>query len=184
MYNLIVVDPPWPIKKVTHKARPKQISMDYKILSLDGIKNLNISSIAMDNSFCFLWTTQKFLFDSKTILESWGFKHLLTMVWEKTYGKSNGMPLFGFRWNSEFILVGYKGKIPLWPKQKLIPACFQAENVRHSQKPSIFYKMIEHLGDKRIDIFARKEREGWDVWGDEVNGIVIPNLIKGDGDRR
>jgi N6-adenosine-specific RNA methylase IME4 len=91
-------------------------------------------------------------------------------VWEKTYGRSAGMPLYGFRWNAEFILIGYKNKPQLFPKRKLIPLVFQAENIKHSKKPDKFYKMVEVLGDKRIDLFARNEREGWDVWGNEVNG--------------
>jgi len=168
-YNLIVVDPAWNVKKLTRKARPNQTKMDYKTMSLDEIKNLDIGSIAEDNCWCFLWTTQKFLFKSKEVLEGWGFKHLLTMVWEKTYGRSAGMPLFGFRWNAEFILVGYRNKPPLWIKGKpLIPAVFSAENIRHSQKPKRFYDMVRPLGDKRIDIFARDRKEGWDAWGDEV----------------
>lgn len=171
-YDLIVVDPPWPIKKITHRDRPCQKKMDYKIMTLDEVKKLSIGDMADSNCWLFLWTIQKFLFDSKKILENWGFKHLATMVWEKTYGKSAGMPLYGFRWNAEFILVGYKNKPETWPKRKLIPMVFQAENVGHSQKPDKFYKMIEPLGKHRVDIFARKKRDGWDVWGDEVESAI------------
>ena len=171
-YQIIVIDPPWPIKKLTHKARPNQIKMDYPIMELDEIKQLPIQEIADRNCWLFLWTTQKNLYNSKAILESWGFKLLLTMVWEKTFGRSAGMPLYGFRWNAEFILVGYNNKPKIWPNTKLIPAVFQAENIRHSQKPDKFYKMIEPLGENRIDLFARKERENWDVWGNEVKSDI------------
>ena len=171
-YQIIVVDPPWPIKKITHKARPNQVEMDYKMMSLYDIGKLDVGGLADDNCWLFLWTTQKYLFDSKAILEGWGFNHLLTMVWEKTYGRSAGMPLFGFRWNGEFILVGYKNKPTMWPKRKLIPAVFSAENIRHSQKPDRFYEIIEPLGENRIDLFARKKRAGWDVWGNEVESDI------------
>lgn len=174
-YQIIVVDPPWKVKKITSKQRPNQIEMDYPMMSIKEISDLDIGDIADDDSWCFLWTTQKYLWDSKAILERWGFKHKLTMVWEKTYGKSAGMPLFGFRWNAEFILVGTKGKKTMFPKTKLIPACFQAENIRHSEKPQRFYDMILPLGERRIDIFARKEREGWDVWGNEVESDIVFN---------
>ena len=171
-YKIIVVDPPWPIKKITHSARPKQVEMDYKMMSLDDIKNLNINEIADDDALIFLWTTQKYLWNAREILEHWGFKFLITMVWEKTYGRSAGMPLFGFRWNAEFILVGYKSKPAMWPKRKLIPAVFQAENIRHSEKPQKFYDLIAPLGETRIDLFARKKRDGWDVWGNEVESDI------------
>ena len=167
-YNIIVVDPPWDVKKLTHKARPNQVNMDYKTMSLEEIRGLPVQSIADSNCLCFLWTTQKFLWEAKSIIEEWGFHHLLTMVWEKTYGRSAGMPLYGFRWNAEFILVGYNHKPGLWPMRKLIPAVFQAPNIRHSQKPDLFYNMVEVLGETRIDLFARTQRDGWDVWGDEI----------------
>ena len=172
-YQIIVIDPPWPIAKITHKTRPNQIIMDYPMMSIDEIKNLPIGLLADNKCWCFLWSIQKFLFDSKDILENWGFKHLLTMTWEKTYGKSAGMPLYGFRWNIEFILVGYINKPELWPKRPLIPARFSAENIRHSQKPDKFYQLIEPLGEPRIDIFARKNRDGWDVIGNEINNMDI-----------
>jgi len=166
---VIVIDPPWNIKKLTHKARPNQIKMDYNTMSMDEIKSLNISDIADDNSWCFLWTTQKYLFEAKKVLEGFGFKYMFLMTWKKCAGISEGMPLFGFRWNSEFVLVGSKGKKKLWVRgNPLIKMCFEGINIRHSQKPDEFYNMIEKLGDKRIDIFARNKRIGWDVWGDEV----------------
>ena len=143
--------------------------MDYPLMELDEIKQMPIKSLSKEKCWVFLWTTQKYLFDAKTVLENWGFNFLCMGVWEKTFGKSAGMPLFGFRWNAEFILIGYNKKPDLWIKGKpLIPLCFQAENIRHSQKPDKFYKMIEPLGNDRIDIFARQQRKGWDVWGNEV----------------
>ena len=143
--------------------------MDYSLMTLNDIKKLPIKSLANDNCWVFLWTTQKYLFQSKEILENWGFKYLVMGVWEKTFGKSAGMPLFGFRWNAEFIAIGYNKKPDLWIKgKKLIPLCFQAENIKHSKKPNKFYELVETLGNNRIDLFARNKRSGWDVWGNEI----------------
>lgn len=171
-YDLIVIDPPWRIKKIKNKQRPNQVEMDYSMLSVEEIAKLPIQNLSADNGWLFLWTTQKYLFQSKDILAGWGFNHLLTMVWEKTYGRSSGMALYGFRWNAEFILVGTKGKKDMFPKLPLIPAVFQAENIRHSQKPDKFYALVESLGKNRIDLFARSKREGWSVWGNEVESDI------------
>lgn len=171
-YQIIVVDPPWPIKKITTKQRHNQVKMDYEVMSLDEIRQFSIENLADEKSYCFLWTTQKYLFQTKDILEGWGFHHLLTMGWKKEYGRSSGMALYGFRWNLEFILVGTKGKFPALPKQKLIKASFSAVNQGHSIKPDEFYNAIEHLGQNRIDLFARKKRNGWDVWGNEVESDI------------
>ena len=167
-YDVIVVDPPWTIQKLTHKARPNQIDMDYDVMTLDEIKNLDVMGIAKDSCWGFLWTTQKYLFESKEVLEHWGFKYLVMGVWEKTFGISAGMPLYGFRWNAEFIAIGYNKKPKLWKERKLIPLAFQAENIRHSKKPDRFYELVSPLGRDRIDVFARSRRSGWDVWGKEV----------------
>jgi N6-adenosine-specific RNA methylase IME4 len=141
-------------------------------MGIDEIKSLDINGISGDRCWLFLWTTQKYLYVAKDVLEGWGFRHLLTMVWEKTYGRSSGMPLYGFRWNAEFVLVGVNFKAPLWPEMKLIPAVFQAPNVRHSEKPDLFYDMVCKLGKHKIDLFARKLRDGWDSWGDEIPSAI------------
>ena len=174
-YDLIVIDPPWNLRKLSHDSRPNQVDFPYETMTLDDIKAMDIKSLAKDQCWLFLWTTQKYLFESKEILEGWGFKFLMTQVWEKTFGVSSGMALYGFRWNAEFILVGFKGKAPeLWVKNKpLIPLVFQAENIKHSRKPCRFYNMIADLGKDKIDIFARSKREGWDVWGNEVDDDAI-----------
>jgi N6-adenosine-specific RNA methylase IME4 len=76
------------------------------------------------------------------------------------------------------LLIGYKNKPPLWPKQKLIPLGFQAENWKHSQKPDAFYEQLNRLNGNKIDLFARKKRKGWDVWGNEVESdIDLENLL-------
>ena len=161
------------------RRRPNQKSMDYKTMTLDEIRGLKIRQWADDEDcLIFMWTIQKYLYESKEILEGWGFNYLVTGVWEKTYGRSAGMPLYVFLWNAEFYLVGYTGRPPLFPKRKLIPLAFSAPNVRHSEKPNIFYDRLLMLDGPRIDIFARKERAGWDVWGDEVECLPSQGVLR------
>ena len=168
-FRCIVADPPWEIRKLTHKARPNQVGMDYATMTLDEIKALPVGEIAADDCWMFMWTIQKYLFESKSVLEAWGFNHLCTGTWEKTYGRSAGMPLYGFRWNVEFYLVGYRNKPPLWPKRKLMPLAFAAPNVRHSSKPEAFQDMVETVSPgPYLELFARRPRLNWTVWGNEV----------------
>ena len=43
----------------------------------------------------------------------------------------------------------------------------------HSTKPEFFQDMIEVVSDyPRLEMFARRQREGWDVFGDEVEGSI------------
>ena len=39
----------------------------------------------------------------------------------------------------------------------------------HSEKPDEAYSRMERLyGGPRLELFARKQREGWKTWGNEI----------------
>jgi len=170
-YQIIVVDPPWQIAKIQRQVRPNQIHMDYPMMSLDKIKNLPITTIADDLCICFIWTIDKYLHETRPILEKWGFNYHLTMAWDKT----NGFAMYGFNRRTEFIVVGLMGNHEAYPKRQTIRTSFTAKSPYHSAKPDEFYQMLDVLPyNPRIDLFARKQRKGlfiknaWDVWGNEV----------------
>ena len=112
----------------------------------------------------FLWTTHAFLERSFDVMKAWGFKYQRCLTWDK----ANGVCFFGFHHRTELCLFGYRGKIEMYPRRKAIPTVFSGKSARHSAKPDEFYKLVEPIGERRIDVFARREREGWDVWGNEV----------------
>ena len=74
-YACVVIDPPWPIKKIQRKVRPNQVEMDYPVMSVDEIKELDIPSLLMADAWVFLWTTQKYFPVSFNILDVWGLKY-------------------------------------------------------------------------------------------------------------
>jgi N6-adenosine-specific RNA methylase IME4 len=50
-----------------------------------------------------------------------------------------------------------------------------AQERQHSRKPDYFYNMVRRVtAGRRIDIFAREEREGFIAWGDEVKRFIEP----------
>ena len=55
-YQIIVIDPPWEIQKISKRVRPNQIDMDYPMMSLKEISGLPINQIADDKCILFLWT--------------------------------------------------------------------------------------------------------------------------------
>ena len=168
-YDLIVIDPAWEVGKIQRKVRPNQKpELDYITMPFDEIKALPIGEMADTNSVIFLWTIQKWLPKSFELLNAWGFKYQRTLTWDK----KNGMCLFGFHHRTEFVLFGYKGKIEMYPKRKTIPTVFDGKSERHSAKPDEFYQLVQGLGKNRVDVFARREREGWDVFGNEVNNSI------------
>lgn len=170
-YRVIVVDPPWNIKKTgTRASRPNQdVSLSYSTMSIEDIANLPINKLANpESSVCFLWTIQSMLPQSFSILSKWNFKYRLTMAWDK----GNGIVLGGFHYRSEFIVVGTMGKWETFMRKPACPTVFQAKSPYHSAKPDYFYLLAENFGEPRLDMFARKRRDGWDAWGDEVESDI------------
>ncbi|HUS51821.1 MAG TPA: MT-A70 family methyltransferase, partial [Candidatus Paceibacterota bacterium] len=46
---------------------------------------------------------------------------------------------------------------------------FSEKRTTHSTKPEKFYEIVNEIcAGRKLDYFARKKREGWDVYGDEV----------------
>ena len=165
-YNIIYADPPWQMKKIERKVRPNQKGFDYPTMKLEDIKKLPINQLTDDNCVLFLWTTQSYLPKAFDVMESWGFKYQRVLTWDKM----NGMCLFGFHNRTEFLLFGYKGKLPMYPKRKTIPTMlrFSSKKLRHSEKPKEIRKLIEVFGKNKIELFARQYADGWDCWGNEV----------------
>ena len=171
-FDVILADPPWPVKKIQRRVRPNQVEMDYPTMTVEEISWMPISSIAADNATLWLWTTQRFLPEAFGVMSMWGFKYQRTVTWDK----GNGMCLFGFHHRTEFLLFGYKGKINMYPRRKAFPTMVAAKSPRHSQKPAVFYELIAPFGETRIELFARQRVDGWAAWGNEVESDITLDL--------
>lgn len=163
-YRTIVVDPPWPMKKIERKAAIRQGDVEYATMSVDAIAEMPVP--AHTASHCYLWTTQRFLPDAFTILEGWGFDYLVTMVWHKAGGFQ---PFDLPQYNCEFILLGRRGGLPFLDT-KDFKCCFQAKRREHSRKPDVFYELVNRVSPApRLDMFAREQRDGFEVWGNQTD---------------
>lgn len=175
-YKTILIDPPWeysvPVKrKDSRKGRVERpgetMHPPYPMMSIDEISKMQIGGLADDNCHLWMWTTNKYLPDSFKLLELWGFKffHLVTWV------KPSGMGMW-FVHRTQPLIFAYKGKMNF--KRKCNPnVLFSGNPKRHSEKPEVSYELIEAIStEPRIELFARRERVGWDVWGNEVNSSI------------
>ena len=162
-YRTIVIDPPWPMTKIKREVRPNQEGFDYPTMSVEEIGAMPLP--LADDAFVFLWTTQKYLPDAFTIMESWGLKYRFTMVWHKNGGIQ---PYNCAQFNGEFVLVGSKGA-PIFADLKAFNIVFYASRSGHSVKPEEFYDLVRRVTlAPRLDMFSRREIDGFDVWGNEV----------------
>jgi len=163
VYDVIVIDPPWPMKKIERDERPNQSEFDYPTMTEGEMSDMAIP--CADDCHVFLWTTQKFLPMAFRLLDTWGVRYVLTFVWHKPGGfQPIGLP----QYNAEFALYARMGT-PTFIDTKSFPVCFNAPRGAHSEKPSEFYSMIERVtAGRRLDMFGRREISGFDSWGKEA----------------
>jgi N6-adenosine-specific RNA methylase IME4 len=172
-YRTIVVDPPWKVGSLAHTGRNghhiKPMNSNYEMMSMEEIKSLPIDELACDNAYLFLWTTHTFLPMAFDLVKAWKFKYHLTITWDK--GRS--ITHYGFHRKSEFCLFCYNGKLEIDVTGKSISTVLYEYNKGHSVKPDIFYSEIERkFPEPRLDMFARRPRSGWSVFGNEVEGSI------------
>ena len=165
-YEVLYVDPPWEYEgqvPITVLANTHYSTMNEQQLFEFGDQ---INEIAAENAALFLWTTNIKLPLGLKLLESWGFNHKGQIIWNKT--NCNALEGSWLRLKHEILLIGSKGEISPTTKP---PSVISTERTRHSQKPEVFAEWIEKMFPDRtkIEMFARQQREGWAVWGNEIN---------------
>ena len=164
-YQTVVIDPPWNVERVLLPSH-NDAAFPYQQMTLDEIKSIKLP--LADNAFVFLWTTHGYLRDSFSIIENdWGLEFVELLIWHKP---NNNRP-FANRplTNSEFILMAKIGT-PNLTSSKGFFTCFNGgkSNAPHSEKPEEFYDMIRGITpEPRVDMFNRREIEGFDNWGNE-----------------
>jgi N6-adenosine-specific RNA methylase IME4 len=164
-FRCVVIDPPWPVKKSERTARPHQgNTLDYPIMTLEEIAALPIADLA-EPAGChvYLWVPQRFVLDGSRLFEAWGVHSHCQLTWVKP----TGMTPFSWQFNAEHVLFGWIGHLPILEKGHKIT--FEAPSIEHSTKPAVFYERVRAVSPgPRLELFARKAREGFQVWGHEV----------------
>lgn len=181
-YSIIYADPPW---RYDRKRGSGVAENHYPTMSMEEIAELPIDRIAHKNSILFLWATFPQLDIAIEVIRAWNFCYkTVGFVWLKQTRVSHQW-FFGMgnwtRSNAEICLLATRGK----PK-RLSASVHQfiiSPVQSHSQKPEAAReKIVELMGDlPRIELFARKKTDGWDVWGNEVKCDIDMEKIRGGG---
>lgn len=145
-------------------------------MSVDEIRQLPIHELAEADKWhvngnrggcnLFLWTITEYFEAAHHVVRSWRFSPRAVLVWCKPPrpGGLGGT----FKANVEFVIVARRGSPPratgssptrwfTWPVG------------RHSQKPEAFFDLVEQVSPgPYLELFARRQRLGWDTWGNEA----------------
>ena len=175
-FSLIVADPPWQYSlretDPTHRGR-----CPYPQMSVEDMSLMPVRDIVAKEAYLLLWATKDHLREAFLVMQDWGFRYKSVFTWVKSTNERSkiriGVGHYG-RNCTEFFLVGTKGKAPSFTALGLtdVPTAFLAPVGEHSEKPEEFYGLADRLGDalggRRLELFARQRREGWESWGLEV----------------
>ena len=166
VYSCIVIDPPWPIKKIEREERPNQgVELDYPTMTIEDIMNLPVSDLANESGcHLYLWVTQKYLPVGLEMVEAWGFRYQCLMTWRKNVGFTP----FSWMYDTEHVIFATMGNLKL--SQMGLRLSFDAPVNGHSVKPEVFFneRVLLASPEPRLEMFARRKREGFEVWGNEV----------------
>jgi N6-adenosine-specific RNA methylase IME4 len=161
LYRTIVADPPWRGDvPAMNKANP---SKKYPLMALDQIRALPIQDLADDRCHLWLWGINAMMEQAYSVVRAWGFMPVNLVTWCKP-GPGVGRYL---RNNTEHVILAYRGKA-MWPETVPLSTWYQWPRQPHSQKPDAFYDLVEQVSPPPyVELFARRHRFFWDVWGDE-----------------
>jgi len=165
-YATIVADPPWEVAagpRSLHDPGEQTRQLVYPTMSVGEIAAMEVP--AASDAHLYLWTINRYVEDAYAIARAWGFAPSTLLVWVKT---PKGRGLGGtFSNATEYMLFARRGA--LVAKGRVERNWWQWQRGEHSAKPEAFLDIVESVSPgPYLELFARRQRLGWDTWGDEA----------------
>ena len=174
-YNCIVIDPPW-FYQLRNKDLTHRNKIPYSPMNIEDILKLPIPNLSDQNgTVLWLWFTNNHILEATKCIEHWNFTIKTVLTWEKI--AKNGNTRIGtghwLRNCTEHCMLATFGKVKSFSHLKKLtnePTILHAQRREHSRKPEEFYHLVDKLCDgKKLEMFARQKRSGWDSWGNEID---------------
>lgn len=177
-YGVIIADPPWHYNNNGVRGAAED---HYPVMSIADICTLPVRDLAKPDAVLLLWATWPQLKAAQQVIDAWGFEYVTGMPWVKIdglpqidlFGDLIAKPVWGIgfwiRGATEAILIAKRGNAQP-PKTDWVGLL--CERMQHSRKPNSLYEYAESMPGPYLEMFARRARPGWDVWGNEVRNTV------------
>lgn len=166
-----------------NQSRQNSPARHYDTMTMDELKALPVASAAARDCVLLMWAVDPMIPQALELGAAWGFKFkTVGFVWakERRVTSTRGRDLieldhkrfpmgtgYWTRANPEMCLLFTRGK----PKRvsAAVRKLLISPRREHSRKPDEQYARIEALvGGPYLELFARTERPGWSVWGNET----------------
>jgi len=173
-YDIVYLDPPWDYKGQKQHSKPGLgdtggAAVHYPTIPMKKMKEFPMKSILNNDALVYMWVTNPHLDQGIELLKSWGLKYsTVGFVWNKM--RVN--PGFYTMSQCEVCLIAKNGKIPSPRGARNIRQYIEHPREKHSKKPDEARERIEQMfpTQKKVELFARQQYNGWDAWGNEVEG--------------
>lgn len=166
LFNVVYADPPWKFEVYSEiTGMDRAADNHYPTMGTDEICELPVPAAA--DAVLFLWATVPMLPQALEVLRAWGFDYKSNYVWVKD---RIGTGYWG-RNQHELLLIGTKGRMPAPAPGEQPSSVIQAPVGKHSAKPDEVASIIAGMfpDAAKVEMFARKKRDGWKSIGNEVN---------------
>lgn len=169
-YDCMMIDPAWQQRFYSAAGEKKAPQAHYKTTPFEEIATLPVLDLAAPNCLIWVWAINPMLDKAIEAVKRWGFEFKTAGSWEKMTVNNKQTFSTGYilRGSNEPYIIATRGK----PKTsaKNIRSSFHAVRGRHSEKPDKAYENMERMmpNARRLEIFSRTNRPGWDAFGDEA----------------
>jgi N6-adenosine-specific RNA methylase IME4 len=166
-----MTDPSNPPLARYDSERASHIPSDhFEPMTIDEIKALPLRRLAADDCAVFTWAIWPLMPIWAPVLEAWGVEYSgLGFDWIKLNadGSLHSGTGYNSTQNAEPCILAKVGS-PLRLRAD-VHSVIMAPVGAYAEKPDEVYQRIERLyPGPYLELFARKPREGWTTWGDEL----------------
>ncbi|KAI1210883.1 MT-A70 family [Annulohypoxylon truncatum] len=174
MFDLIVLDPPWPSRSVKRKRNSYKIANDMRETK-DLLTKIPVASHLKPDGLVAIWVTNKtavsdVLLSPSGIFSEWGIEFIGEWVWLKITSSGNPVVDVEAQWRKpwERLLLGRK-RGSTWQAPIPTKVILGVPDV-HSRKPNLkpLFQSMMPENYSGLEVFARNLTAGWWSWGDEV----------------
>lgn len=169
-YAVIYADPPWRFETWSDKGQDRSPERHYPTMTVAEICALPVWRLAARDCALLLWVTDPGLEAAFAVLHAWGFRYsTVGFYWVKrdARGPQNARLGKWTRANPEQCWLAKRGSPPRLATN--VDRLVEAPAGRHSEKPEEVARRIERLlPGPYLELFARRTRPSWDVWGNQV----------------